>query len=233
MGVRDSSGATADEDEYHLQNTHESTWSFNPVFPVSVAREAGGTNGNHHVHFPGPAGGPRRRRGLADRYELSWNRIPGSRMRRRNELPYCPRCFSEFVDGTVTCEDCGALLVSERPSGATSVVPEEDLVEVWRAQGELNAQLVRSLLEGSAISSILVGESLRLTHGLTVDGLALVRVLVRREDVRRASELIALSTGAKLCPSCAMAVPADDRSCWSCEAGVDQPRGPTEPEPDL
>lgn len=136
-------------------------------------------------------------------------------------MPYCPRCFSEFVEGTVACEDCGALLISERPGGPASVVPEEDLVEVWRAQGELNAQLVRSLLEGSAISSMLVGESLRLTHGFTVDGLALVRLLVRREDARRASEIISLSTGARLCPSCGKAVPADDKSCWSCGSETD------------
>jgi ribosomal protein S26 len=136
-------------------------------------------------------------------------------------VPYCPKCSSEYVEGTIACDDCGALLVAERPPGESRVAPEGDLVEVWRAQGELNAQLVRSLLEGSAISSVLSGESLRLTHGFTVDGLALVRVLVRREDARRASEIIALSTGALQCPACGMAVPAEDGACWSCGSSVD------------
>ncbi len=67
----------------------------------------------------------------------------------------------------------------------------EDLVEVAKVQGEMEGQLIRSLLESSGIDSVLSGEALRLTHGFTVDGLALVRVLVRAEDAETARGIIA------------------------------------------
>jgi hypothetical protein len=69
--------------------------------------------------------------------------------------------------------------------------PNIELVEVWTAQGEMAAQMIRSVLESDGIESMLSGESIRLTHGITVDGLAEVKVLVRKEDEARAREVIA------------------------------------------
>ena len=70
--------------------------------------------------------------------------------------------------------------------------PNVELVEVFRAQGEMDAQMIRSILEGDGIESMLSGESVRLTHGITVDGLAVVKILVRKEDEARAREVIAV-----------------------------------------
>ena len=131
-------------------------------------------------------------------------------------MPFCPRCRSEFVEGTTTCEDCHVSLVSGSPSEEGPIRSDADLVEIWRTQGEMNAQLVRSLLEGSGIPSMLSGETLRLTHGLTIDGLALVRILVRAEDTARASEIIASIEGIRKCPGCGRPVSESDESCWSC-----------------
>jgi hypothetical protein len=69
--------------------------------------------------------------------------------------------------------------------------PNLELVEVWKAQGEMDAQLILSVLEGDGIEAMLSGESLRLTHALTVDGLAEVKILVRKEDEARARDVIA------------------------------------------
>ena len=141
---------------------------------------------------------------------------------RVGNLPYCPKCRSEFVEGTLTCSDCGVRLVPELAAEKRTPGDEEDLVEVWRTQGEINAQLVRSLLEGSGISAMLTGESLRLTHGLTLDGLALVRVLVRSADSKRACEVIASIDGVRPCPRCKFPVSESDESCWSCGVRFDR-----------
>jgi hypothetical protein len=69
--------------------------------------------------------------------------------------------------------------------------PNIELVEVWTAHGEMAAQVIRSVLESDGIDSMLSGESIRLTHGITVDGLAEVKILVRKEDEARAREVIA------------------------------------------
>jgi hypothetical protein len=70
--------------------------------------------------------------------------------------------------------------------------PNVELVEVFTAQGEMDAQMIRSVLESDGIESMLSGESVRLTHGITVDGLAVVKILVREEDEARAREVIAV-----------------------------------------
>ncbi len=69
--------------------------------------------------------------------------------------------------------------------------PDIELVEVWVAQGEMEAQVARSVLEGDGIEAMLSGESVRLTHAFTVDGLAQVKILVRKEDAERAKEILA------------------------------------------
>jgi hypothetical protein len=68
--------------------------------------------------------------------------------------------------------------------------PNVELVEVFKAQGEMEAQVIRSVLESDGIESMLSGESIRLTHGLTVDGLAEVKILVRDDEETRAREVI-------------------------------------------
>jgi predicted amidophosphoribosyltransferase len=136
-------------------------------------------------------------------------------------MPFCPRCRTEYVNGTSVCADCAVSLVSELPPERDAPPDVGDLVEVWRTQGEVNAQLVRALLDANGIASMLAGESLRLTHGLTVDGLALVRILVRPDDARRACEIIASTEGVGRCPRCGFPVDDRDEACWSCDADLE------------
>jgi Putative prokaryotic signal transducing protein len=62
---------------------------------------------------------------------------------------------------------------------------------VFTANGEIQAQQVRAFLEAAGISSELRGESLRNTHGLTLDGLGTVEILVSDVDDARARALLA------------------------------------------
>ena len=62
---------------------------------------------------------------------------------------------------------------------------------VFVANGEIQAQQVRAFLEGAGISSQLRGESLRKTHGLTIDGLGMVEIVVADGDQDRARALLA------------------------------------------
>jgi hypothetical protein len=62
---------------------------------------------------------------------------------------------------------------------------------VFTANGEMQAQQVRAFLEAAGISSKLRGESLRNTHGLTLDGLGMVEILVSDLDEARARALLA------------------------------------------
>jgi hypothetical protein len=62
---------------------------------------------------------------------------------------------------------------------------------VFIANGEMHAQQVRAFLEGAGISSALRGQSLRNTHGLTLDGLGTVEIVVADDDEERARALLA------------------------------------------
>jgi predicted amidophosphoribosyltransferase len=131
-------------------------------------------------------------------------------------MPYCPQCKNEFIEGTTVCEDCGLSLVAELYRGTPKPEDVVELVEVWRTQGEVEAQLIKSLLEGNGIESMLSGESLRLTHGFTVDGLALVKILVRPGDARRSCDIISSREGMSRCASCEFPVLETDAVCWNC-----------------
>ena len=63
----------------------------------------------------------------------------------------------------------------------------ESTVVVFVAQGEIEAQQVCAFLEANGVRTLVIGEALRKTHGLVMDGLGEVRVMVSRdqEDVAR------------------------------------------------
>jgi hypothetical protein len=62
---------------------------------------------------------------------------------------------------------------------------------VFTANGETQAQQIRAFLEAAGIPSELLGESLRKTHGLTIDGLGSVEIVVSDGDAERARSLLA------------------------------------------
>jgi hypothetical protein len=62
---------------------------------------------------------------------------------------------------------------------------------VFVANGELHAQQVRAFLEAAGIPTSERGEALRHTHGLTVNGLGAVEIMVADSDAARARSLLA------------------------------------------
>jgi hypothetical protein len=62
---------------------------------------------------------------------------------------------------------------------------------VFTASGEFDAQQIKAFLQAHDIPCEFKGEALRLTHGLTLDGLGEVEVHVPPELVERARDLLA------------------------------------------
>jgi hypothetical protein len=67
---------------------------------------------------------------------------------------------------------------------------DEQMQCVFVANGEIHAQQVRAFLEAAGIPAFVHGEALRHTHGLTLDGLGTVEILVAPKDLEQARALL-------------------------------------------
>jgi hypothetical protein len=61
---------------------------------------------------------------------------------------------------------------------------------VFTAQGEIESEQVRAFLEANGIATVEQGEALRKTHGIVLDGLGEVRILVPADQEEEARELL-------------------------------------------
>ena len=66
----------------------------------------------------------------------------------------------------------------------------EKIVEVYQAMGELEAQVIKGLLESYGIPCLLKSNAAHSVHVFTVDGLGEVEVMVRESMVEEARRLI-------------------------------------------
>ena len=64
------------------------------------------------------------------------------------------------------------------------------MVEVYRAAGEMEAQVIKGLLESYGIPCFLKGDAARTIYGFTVDGLGEVRIMVQESIAEEAKRLI-------------------------------------------
>jgi hypothetical protein len=69
---------------------------------------------------------------------------------------------------------------------------------VYKAEGEIEAQQIRAFLEANDIPCVFLGEALRKTHGLTLDGLGEVEIHVPEEFVEQAKALLASAEAGEL-----------------------------------
>ena len=107
-------------------------------------------------------------------------------------MPYCPKCFIEYVEGTGQCEDCGAFLLPGSPPAAPArpeIAPEKDvkLVPVRISAGDtgMEAEVARGILESQGISCVFSGDVAG--EPFPVMG---INLLVREEDAERAERIL-------------------------------------------
>ena len=67
---------------------------------------------------------------------------------------------------------------------------EKDLEKLITVDGMVEAEVIKSKLENFGIISMLKFEPVGRLMGITMDGLGKVQVLVKREDLKKALELI-------------------------------------------
>lgn len=104
-------------------------------------------------------------------------------------MPFCPHCYTEYPTDTARCEACGSELVDSLPEGADRAELDEtatELVELAQFPNSSEAEMIRELLEGNGIRTVLRGDvdPIGVVSGATPSTL-----LVERIDLPRASQL--------------------------------------------
>jgi hypothetical protein len=108
---------------------------------------------------------------------------------------YCPSCRAEYRPGFTRCPDCDEALVDELPAEEPAATEYLELVEVYMSSPN-DAELIRSVLEGSGIPARSTASGATGAYPLTVGALGETRVYVRVEDEDRARDVIADAIGA-------------------------------------
>ena len=73
---------------------------------------------------------------------------------------------------------------------------KEKMVEVYRAVGEIEAQVIRGLLESYGVPCLLKSQSAPTVHSFAVDGMGEVRIVVWESMAEKARSLIRREDGA-------------------------------------
>ncbi len=74
----------------------------------------------------------------------------------------------------------------------------EKMVEVYRAAGEMEAQLIRGLLESYGIPSLLKSRAAPSVHNFAVDGMGEVKIMVWESMAEKARSMIVGGDDAKV-----------------------------------
>lgn len=61
-----------------------------------------------------------------------------------------------------------------------------EMVELISAQGEMEANIIRSVLNAEGIETMTRGDMVQSVHPITVDGLGKISIYVREEDLVKA-----------------------------------------------
>jgi hypothetical protein len=107
-------------------------------------------------------------------------------------MPFCPQCRAEYVAGAKECKDCGVPLVDVLPPEVHE--DKEDLVPVYKADTEVQAGMVLSVLQQAGIDAELYPIWDRETHSwlklFSDPGGRWGSVVVLEHEAERAKELI-------------------------------------------
>ncbi len=105
-------------------------------------------------------------------------------------MPYCLRCRKEYAGRIKRCPRCRRLLLPRKPAWR-AFSPDEKLVTVRTAYGELESALYQGQLEQEGIPVVVRRESAGLVWGVMVDGLGAHHLQVPESLAEEAREVLA------------------------------------------
>lgn len=103
-------------------------------------------------------------------------------------MPFCPQCRSEYVSGIKRCAECGVALVAALPEDIVEL-DEDEWKIVYTTMQDYEAAMIKGRLEEEGILARVLSQA---DHaiGINIGDLAVVHVLVHRDDMADAKRII-------------------------------------------
>lgn len=102
-------------------------------------------------------------------------------------MPICPSCEYEYKEGVTVCPDCGYQLIDEDEFNQHMINPE-DWEVVYTTNVEYEADMLKANLDGAGIETTIIPKKDRSFPA--VGDLAVIQLLVRKDDVSSANQII-------------------------------------------
>ncbi len=99
----------------------------------------------------------------------------------------CPKCEAEYIDGITVCADCGVELIPVEEFEGHLVKPS-DWIVIYTTEASFEAEMLKANLESAGIETLILSQKDQSFPA--VGDLAIIKVLVKRNDVEAASEII-------------------------------------------
>lgn len=103
-------------------------------------------------------------------------------------MPFCPNCNYEYVEGVTICPDCGVRVVDESLFEKPEEWTEENWELVYTSSKDYEIEMLKDNLESAGIAATILHQKDRSFPG--VGDLAVIKLLVRKEDVNSALSFI-------------------------------------------
>ncbi len=105
----------------------------------------------------------------------------------------CPNCEVEFIEGIITCSDCGTGLIQNDEfvkEDENEIVSLEDWKVIYSTQDFIEAEMMKANLSGADIEAIVFSKEDRMRLNLSFVGSAPIKIFVRKESVEEATRII-------------------------------------------
>ncbi|MFA7287949.1 MAG: DUF2007 domain-containing protein [Melioribacteraceae bacterium] len=100
----------------------------------------------------------------------------------------CPNCESEYIDGIITCADCGIELIPEKEFEGNLITPA-DWVIAFTSMDPIEVDMLKANLEGADIECLILSQK-DSSYNISNSNFSLVKLLVKKSDAKTAAEII-------------------------------------------
>ncbi len=100
----------------------------------------------------------------------------------------CPNCESEYIDGIITCADCGVELIPVEEFQGNLVTPS-DWVIAFTSMDPIEVDMLKANLEGGGIECLILSQK-DSSYNISNANFSLVKLLVKKSDAKTAMAII-------------------------------------------